>query len=601
MSRVKKSRKTRRRNTKSNRQVSRGETNTGTILSQIPASVENVPEFLMQAKNAFKAGNTEQTRELLCDENVRQVENMPQSPSKILAIYMLASQLMKIKEYDKAEKWYKKVLEYGQFSFAYNNLGYICQEKAELIQAVEYGRKALELEPNDPKLLCTFGVELLAIGKVDEAFGMLKKAAVLDPDNLQIATWLLKGMHYKTDVTPQMLFEEHRNWAKRYAPITMAKVDHDNLPDPDRKIRIGYISPNFHKHSVTHFFEPILDAHDHNAFEIYAYSNSDTIDQFTERMIPKFDTFRDVHGIGNTKTAEIIEQDKIDILVDLAGHTKNNCLLTMARKPAPIQVTYLGYPDTTGLEQIDYRITDDLADPPQLHKFYSEKQICLPNGFLCYRPPDFAVPLAPSPHIKNGYITFGSFNINSKISSLLIALWAQILKANENSRFLLKFRGAGNPCVQDYYRAEFARFGIPPENIEMYGRISPTEHMALYGKMDIALDTYPYHGTTTTCEALWMGVPVISLVGGHHSCRVSLSLLKRLEMDFFIATTPDEYVSKATALAAKPEALAKIRDTMRYRMAASDLCNNALCTKNLETAYKEMWHKWCKSRIINAC
>ncbi len=595
MSRVKKSRIYRRQNRKNKRSVSHVSFDKDSIQSQIPASMDNIPQVLIRARTEVTAGNTEQARSLLCDECMEEIHKMPQGPSKVLAVYVLGSQLIKIKEFEKAGKWYKKILEYGEYSFAYNDLGYICQEKAELMDAAEYGRKALEIEPDNPKFLCTLGVELLAISKVDEGFKMLKMAEEKDPDNLKIGTWLLKGMHYKTDITPQMLFDEHRKWAKRHTPVSMARVNHYNSPDPDRKLRIGYISPNFYKHSVAYFFEPLLDAHDHNDFEIYGYSNSDTFDPFTELMIPKFDIFRDVYGQDNAKIVEMIEQDKIDILVDLAGHTKNNCLLVLARKPAPVQVTYLGYPDTTGMEQIDYRITDGLVDPPQLHRFYSEKQVCLPDGFLCYRPPDFAPALSASPCIKKGYITFGSFNINSKISPLLIALWAQVLKATENSRLLLKFRGGENQRVQEHYCNEFERFGITPDRVNIHGRKSPLEHLAMYGEMDIALDTYPYHGTTTTCEALWMGVPVVSLVGGHHSCRVSLSLLKHIDMDFFVASTPEEYIAKASALAAKPESLARIRATMRQRMATSDLCNSTLFARNIEQAYRKMWYQWCKS------
>jgi len=596
MSRVKKSRLSHRRKSRKRRSASRGRLNQDAIQSQIPASVDNIPEFLIQAKNAVKAKNTEKAKALLSKEAVEQINKMPQGPSKLFAMYVLASQFFKLEEFEKAEKWYKTILEYGEYSFAYNNLGYICQEKAELLEAVEYGRKALRLEPDKPELLCTLGVELLAISRLDEGYEMLRKAAEKDPGNLDIGTWLLKGMHYKPDITPQMLFDEHRKWAKTHTPITMARKDHDNLPDPNRKLRIGYISPNFRRHSVAYFFEPFLDGHDRNVVEIYGYSNSKTSDEFTERMKPKFDTFRDIYQVCDDRVVEMIEQDKIDILVDLAGHTDNNCLLVLARKPAPVQVTYLGYPNTTGMEQIDYRITDSLVDPPHLHRYYSEEQVCLPDGFLCYRPPDFACPLAASPHIKNGYITFGSFNIKSKISPLLIALWAQVLKENENSRLLLKFRGGENRRVQDHYRAEFERFGIEPGKIGLHGRKSPLEHLAMYGEMDIALDTYPYHGTTTTCEALWMGVPAISLVGGHHSCRVSLSLLKGLDMDCFVASTPEEYIAKASALAAKPESLARIRATMRQRMAASPLCNRSLLVKNIEQAYRKMWHKWCKTQ-----
>ena len=600
MRRAKKSHLLRRRTRKNRHPVCRRKTNQIDIQPQIPASMDNIPEFLIQAKNAVEAGNKEQAKALLAEEAVQQIHKMQQGPSKQLAMYVLASQLRKIRDFERAWKWYKKILEYGQYAFAYHDLGFICHERGELIESVEYRSKALKLEPDDPLFLHALGLELLAISEVDKGVELLRKAVEKEQNDMEIDTWLLVGMHFKPDITPQILFDEHKKWADRHTPIAMARTNHHNNPAPDKKLRVGYISPNFRKHSVMYFFEPLLDGHDRrNVVEIYGYSNSKTSDEFTERMKPKFDMFRGIYQVCDDTVAEMIEQDKIDILVDLAGHTKGNRLLVLAKKPAPIQVTYLGYPDTTGMEQVDYRITDDLADPPQLHEFYSEKQVCLPDGFLCYRPPDVVPPLAASPHIKNGYITFGTFNINTKVNPLLIALWAQVLKANENSRLLLKFIGGDNQQVQNHYRSQFEQLGIDPNRIELHGRKSLFEHLAMYGKMDISLDTYPYHGTTTTCEALWMGVPVISLIGKQHSCRVGLTLLKRLDMDFFAASTPEEYVAKATALAHKPEALAKIRASMRARMAASPLCDPIRFAGNMEQAYRQMWHKWCKSQGVN--
>ncbi len=567
--------------------------------SQVMASIDNLPAFLIEAENAVNAGNTEKAKAFLCEKAVEQVCNIQDVASKVLALYMLASLLRKVRQFDRAEKLNKKILEYGEYAFAYNELSGICQERCDFIAAVEYGSKALSLEPDNPKLLSVLGNELIAISKIDEGVELLRKAVEIAPEDTEIGTWLLYGLHYKPDITPQILFEEHRKWGSRHAPMTMAKMNHDNTVDPEKKLRIGYISPNFRRHSVVYFFEPLLESHNREAVEVYGYNNSKKADKFTERMRPQFDNFRDIYELADEEVAEMIVQDKIDILVDLAGHTRDNSLPVLARRPAPIQVTWLGYPNTTGLEQIDYRITDELADPPRLHKYYTEEQVCLPDGFLCYRPPDFAPALSACPCIKNGYITFGSFNMNAKINLEVISLWAQVLKTTEKSRLLIKLRGGDRRQLQDHYRNHFERLGIKPDRIEICGRKSAVEHLAMYGEVDIGLDPYPYHGTTTTCEALWMGVPIISLLGDHHSCRVSLSLLKRLDMDYFVASTEEEYVAKASALAANTKSLSKIRATMRQRLAASDICNKSKFAANIEQAYRKMWHRWCQSQGVD--
>lgn len=567
---------------------------------QAMASVDSLPAFLVEAEKAVNDGNMDKAKSILCEKAVEQIYNIQNTGQKVFAIYMLASLFRKVREFDKAERWNKKILEYGEYAFIYNELGGICKDKGDYITAAEYGAKALSLEPHDPKLLSALGNELIAISKIDEGVKMLQRALELAPDNAEIGTWLLYGLHYKPDITPQFLFQEHKKWAKRHVPKIEAEVNHNNSPDPDRKLRIGYISPNFRRHSVAYFFEPLLEAHNRQTVEIYGYSNSKKSDEFTERMRPQFDSFRDIYEMTDEAVAKVIIHDKIDILVDLAGHTKDNSLLVLAARPAPIQVTWLGYPNTTGLDQVDYRITDELADPPESHKYYTEKQVYLPGGFLCYKPPHFAPMLTESPCIKKGYITFGSFNMNAKINLEVIALWAQVLKNTENSHLLLKLRGGDHQLLQNHYRDHFQQLGIERDRIEICGQKTSVEHLALYGQIDIGLDPYPYHGTTTTCEALWMGVPIISLLGGHHSCRVSLSLLKRIDMDYFVASTREEYVAKACALAANQKALSKIRDTMRKRLGASDICNKKQFAANIEQAYRKMWLRWCQSQLIEA-
>ncbi|MCE5339719.1 MAG: hypothetical protein LLF92_01150 [Planctomycetaceae bacterium] len=554
---------------------------------------DNIPDFLIEAENAVNAGDNKKAENLLTETAVEEVCAIPDANTKTLSLYIFSTLLFKIRQLDRAENLNKKILELGQYSFAYYELSRIEEERCNFISAVEYAEKALKLEPGDPKIFNILGGQLISLGKSNEGIEMLRKAVQIAQDDTETADTLLYSLHYKPDISPQTLFHEHIKWGKNFTSDVPLK--HTNTPEPDRKLRIGYVSPNFNQHSVAYFFEPVLESHNRSAFEIFGYNNSKETDRVTKRMRPQFDNFKDIHGLTDQQAADTIARDKIDILVDLAGHTAGGRLAAFTRKPAPIQVTWLGYPDTTGLSQMDYRITDELADPPDNHKYYTESQICLPTGFLCYRPPDFAPPLAECPCVKNGFTTFGSFNINQKINLEVMSLWSQILKRVENSRLILKIRGGQHTSMQEYYFEIFEKLGVQKNRIEIHGHKSPAEHLELYNRIDIGLDTFPYNGTTTTCEALWMGVPVISLVGDCHSSRVSLSLFSRLDMTFFAAQKHDEYVNKACALAAKQESLSKIRQTMRQRMSASILCDRKKFTQVLELAYRKIWQIWCKN------
>lgn len=317
----------------------------------------------------------------------------------------------------------------------------------------------------------------------------------------------------------------------------------------------------------------------------------------TERLQQKFDHYRNIRGLDDQTVVHMIWQDKIDILVELSGHTTDNRLLVMAHKPAPIQVTYLGSPDTTGMEAIDYRFTDIQANPPESQKFNTEELVYLPDGFLCYKPSDSAPPVTPLPAFRNDFITFGSFNSRSEIHPHIIELWARILRANSGSRILLKFGVSTDREMNRHYFSQFERRGISSSRVAICGWKPMDEHLGLYGQVDIALDTFPCNGFTTTCEALWMGVPVISLVGECHASRIGLSIFNTVGLDFLAALTSDEYVAKAAALAANYQALAQLRSSMRQRMKDSALCDAKGFARKVEAAYRKMWQRWVESAL----
>ena len=516
------------------------------------------------------------------------------------AMSLLAEALFMACQFEKAEDCYRKMLRYSPTALVYAKLAHICRFAGRLSEATEHQRKAVENNPDNADYLANLGTLLISLGKIQEGVNISWKAVKKNPDHPKIRSTFLANLHYLPNVSQQMLFDEHVQWGPRHAPVSMARTSHDNDPDADRRLRIGYISPDFRVHSAAYNFEPFLTGRDPRAVEVFGYGNVAKPDEMTERLKRHFDHYRSIRGLSDEAVVRIIEEDRIDILVEIAGHVGDHRLLVMAYKPAPIQVDFGGI-DTSGMEQIDYRFTDSLLDSPQAQEFYTEELVYLPGGLICYQPPDFAPPVASLPAVRKGHITFGTFNTSLKINSHIISLWAQVLKANDGSLFLMKFRGGGDQNVAEHYLQQFEQFGIGRERVQICGRLPSVEHLQLYGEVDIALDTYPFNGCITTLEGLWMGVPIISLASKElcFPSRVGLSILSRLDMEAFAASTPEEYIAKATALAANLDALAKIRVSMRQRMTASVLCDVKAYAGSVEAAYREMWRRWCGSRNMD--
>ncbi len=315
----------------------------------------------------------------------------------------------------------------------------------------------------------------------------------------------------------------------------------------------------------------------------------------TDRLRSLSRSWYDVRSMSNHDLADRIRGNRIDILVDLTGHTGNNRLLTFTRKPAPVQVTYLGYPNTTGMPSINYRLTDAWVDPPGMtDSYYTEVLVRLPHGFLCYQAPSGSPDVGPPPCMERHQITFGSFNNLAKISPETITLWASILRAVPDSRLIVKNLSLQDETTRKQLHDKFLKYGVLTEQLELLPpEYQLSSHLAKYQQVDIALDTFPYNGTTTTCEAMWMGVPVITLAGNMHAGRVGISILSQLGLDECIAQTTDEYVAIAGKLAADKERLAELRGSLREKMSKSTLCDGAGFAQAIECAYREMWEKWC--------
>jgi predicted O-linked N-acetylglucosamine transferase (SPINDLY family) len=486
------------------------------------------------------------------------------------------------------------------YAEAHYNLGIVLKAKGQLDEAIAAYRQAIASRPNFAEAHNNLGIVLESKGLLDEALAAYRQAVSLDPTDAYHHSNLVLTLNYHPDRDAGEILAEHRAWSDRHArPLLLEMIPHANERSPERALRIGYISADFRWHSVGHFFMPLLEHHDRSIAQIFCYSNVLHPDDMTERMSRSCDVWRNIVGLADEAVAQLVRSDGIDILVDLSGHTARNRLGVFARKPAPIQVTYLGYANTIGMTAIDYRLTDALADPRGMtDELNVEKLWRLPGCAWCYHPPEDAPDIQPR---ENGPITFGCFNAFAKINFKLTAIWAELLNRVPKSRLLLKSAGAGENSVQRRLTSQFAEYGIPDDRIEMLGLVDrPRRHLELYHRVDVALDTHPYHGTTTTCEALWMGVPVVSLAGRTHVSRVGLSLLNCIGLPELIAHSAEEYVSIAAGLARDLPRLAELRRTLRSRMRVSLLMDAPRFTRNIEAAYRGMWRTWCQTDSIRS-
>ncbi|MBW8001493.1 MAG: tetratricopeptide repeat protein [Planctomycetes bacterium] len=569
-------------------------------MENISSDILFVKEQLGKAEAALGIGRKDNASKILNDYLIGAIYQIfEKDTSNKELVYELAKLLVKVRREIRAVQCYMTILEKESDAVTLNKLGNLYQYMGRLTDALEYQKKAVEAESHRPELWANLARVLMETGQIQNGIDLLRKAIDHMPENAHAHSNLLFRLHQLPQLDPKMLYDEHKKWAQKYAPISLAKSSHGNNPDPDRKLKVGYISPDFRMHPVAFFFEPLLDGHNRDAVEVYGYGNVAYPDTVTERFKSKFDNYRDIYQIDDKQVVNLIEEDQIDILVDLAGHTSDNRLGVMACKPAPVQVTYLGYSDTTGMEAIDYRMTDSITNPPQSQQYYSEKLVCLPGVFSCYRPLDFAPSLTPLPASQKGHVTFASFNNSCKIHLPTVELWAKILKANDNSRMIIRFKGGDDEGVKQHWANQFEQLGILQNRVDVGGWKSLADHLEIYSEVDIILDTYPFNGHTNTCEALWMGVPTISLIGQCHVSRFGLSMLSCVGLEFFAASTGDEYVKKAIVLAQNLEALSILRRTMRGRISASGLCYSKGFGRKVEAAYRKMWHQWCQSKGVD--
>jgi protein O-GlcNAc transferase len=475
---------------------------------------------------------------------------------------------------------------------AHMHLALIRRERGRPIDAESSARQAVALAPNMYQAWFVLGGLLSDQGRHDEAVEQFRKAIVLQPDYDAAWSGVLFSMNYSDRFSPREIFEEHVKYGALFENVAPMVVDAARS-QPGRRVRIGYLSPDLWQHPVAHFMLQILSHHDRNRFEVFCYHTGKRQDAMTARLKGHVEHWRREPAISDDDLERWLRADGLDILVELSGHSDGQRLGVLARRVAPVQATYLGYPNTTGVAAIDYRITDAHSDPEgESDRIHVEKLIRLPGSFLCYAPPEADDEAQAAPVHRNGRVTFASFNNFIKLSARTIELWSRILGSVRDSKLMIKTRGLQEPGLRRLLLERFEERGIDPIRIAIMQPVPDhREHMRAYGEVDIALDPFPYHGTTTTMEALWMGVPVVTLEGDRHASRVGRSILYELDLAQLVARTEDQYVDIASRLAADPAALETLRQSLRSRLSRSTLTDGARFTAQLEDAYLQMWRE----------
>ncbi len=475
---------------------------------------------------------------------------------------------------------------------ALNNLGNSLSLEGNLDEAIACFQKSLALSPNSVAAHNGLGNALKNAGRIADAAEAFRRALALAPNMAGIHSNLAYTMLFDPQADPTAIREELRTWNRLHCkPLTPQRKPHLNTHAPNRRLCIGYVSPDFRDHCQSYFTLPLLAHHNRKHFEIFCYADISKPDAVTEKLRPHADGWHDTANRSDEELADLIHTDRIDILVDLTMHMMGNRLLTFARKPAPLQVSWLAYPGNTGLDAIDYRLSDPHLDPyPSPERLYAESTLRLPDSFWCYDPPAIAPAIAALPAATAGHITFGCLNNFAKVNDAVLRLWAQALNRVNGSHLLLL---APQGSARQHVLAIFQHEGIRADRIEFIGRMPAADYFATYHRIDISLDTIPYNGHTTSLDSLWMGVPVVTLVGDRVVGRGGLSLLMNLGLPELIAHTPQQFAGIAAALAADLPRLAELRSSMRNHMQTSPLMDAPRFARAMENLYRQMWQKWC--------
>jgi len=473
------------------------------------------------------------------------------------------------------------------------NYGVILKRMMRLADAEPVFQRAIELDPAYWRAYHMLGAVLISQCRLRDALEVFEKGRANCADCFDLESAELFALNCMDDISVDELFARHQAVGKRLESLEPARFDvFDNAPGPDRRLRIGFVSADFRFHVVPLFLMPMLEHRNRSAIEVYCYSTGDTADDITERLRARSDVWRAVGRVSARDIADLIHRDRIDILIDLAGHSGVPNLRVFAQHPAPVQATWLGYLNTTGLTRIDYRLSDNQCDPEGLtDRYHTEKLLRLPHSQWCYRPFAEVDVDGEPPMLRNGYATFGSFNQTVKISAATRKLWAEILARLPASR--LTIVGVSDSRARDDLYRDLADAGVDRDRITVIPYVRPEEYYRQYRQVDIALDTMPFSGGTTSCDSVWMGVPVVTVPGIRSWSRSAASVLATVGLNDWIAASPEDYVRRAVQFAQQPAMIAQLRTSLRSRMLESPLMDAPGFARDMENALRRMWRTWC--------
>ena len=504
--------------------------------------------------------------------------------------------LAKAGKHDEAVVMLKRAIAVNpENPMAHANMIMAIEGTGDNVAALPYRRRLALLKPDVADYSFALANALLSIGRADEAILYYRRALQVAPDHMAAVSNHLLALNYSDTVTAEEVALEHfragMRWPRRHKPEGFVRSR-----TPNRPLRIGYLSGDFGHHPVGKLMATILAAHHSERFEVYAYSDRDAEDAWTARIRNEVAFFRPIAKLSHDELEQVMLGDRLDVVIELTGHTDGrNRLEVLSRGVAPVQASFLGYPNTTGCPGIDYRLTDRHSDPPgRVERFYTEKLVYLERGFLCYSPPEDLPPVIDTPCLSQGWVTFGTFNNPSKIPESTLVVWSEILKAVPGSRLHVKYGGKfSSETLRDRWRERFGGSGIDPGRL-LFFAAAPTlpDHFRAIGKVDLALDSFPYQGTMTTLETLSMGVPLVTLSGDTSSRRASSALLHRSGLGELVTESVQEYVSKAVELASSPERLRQLRASIRGQFLQSQICDVEGFVTELEGTYRRLWGEW---------
>jgi predicted O-linked N-acetylglucosamine transferase (SPINDLY family) len=515
-------------------------------------------------------------------------------PRAAESFYNLGAALQRARRWNEAIAVYQQAIALKpDHAEAFNNLGSIHSENGRLDEGITAFRQALRFQPRHLHAMNNLAAGLQEKGGIEEAIATYRRALQIKTDP-RVAGNLIISMHLRPEDDPKVIRAEVDRWNEIYAkPLAARRRLHGNAPDPEKRLRVGYVSRDFNRAPVGRFMVPILANHDHSRFEVFAYSDVLEPDAVTERLRGTCDHWNDVASLNDAQLAERVTADGIDVLVDLGMHTKGSRILVFAMKPAPVQISYLAYCSTTGLETMDYRFTDPYLDPRDRDSsLYSEQSVRL-TSYWCYAAPAEAPAVAPPPFQTSGFVTFGCLNNFCKISPPAFDTWCDLLSAVPHSRLMVH---ALEGTHRDQAVTRMKSAGIDQSRIQFVNRLPVAQYLRQYNQIDIALDPFPYPGGTTSCDALWMGVPLVTLAGRTAVARGGVSILSNSGLPDLIAHSREQYLQNASALARDRSRLASLRASIRGRMQSSPLMDGPRFTREMQAAFREMWRTWCGTR-----